>query len=94
KATIVDTLTIQWPDGQSTMLENVAADQVLIVTPDMGVDPCPADLDGNGAVGASDLLALLSAWGLNPDHPADLDGDGSVGASDLLILLANWGPCP
>lgn len=94
KATIVDTLTIQWPDGQSTMLENVAADQVLIVTPDMDVDPCPADLDDNGTVGASDLLALLSAWGPNPDHPADLDGDGSVGASDLLILLANWGPCP
>lgn len=54
---------------------------------------CPADLDGDGSVGASDLLALLAAWGPNPDHPADLDGDGSVGASDLLALLANWGPC-
>ncbi len=55
---------------------------------------CPADLDGDGSVGASDLLALLIAWGPNPGHPADLDSDGNVGASDLLALLANWGPCP
>ena len=29
-------------------------------------DPCkgwPADFDGNGTVGASDLLALLANWG-------------------------------
>ena len=93
-ATVVNTLTIQWPDGQSTVLENVAADQVLIVTPGMDGDPCPADFDDSGAVGAGDLLLMLSAWGPNPGHPADLDRDGIVGASDLLILLANWGPCP
>ncbi|MEE9128818.1 MAG: FG-GAP repeat protein [Phycisphaerales bacterium] len=55
---------------------------------------CPWDLDGNGVVGASDLLALLVSWGPCKDCPADFDGDGSVGASDLLALLANWGPCP
>ena len=43
---------------------------------------CQWDLDDNGVVGASDLLALLANWG-NP-----------YGASDLLALLANWGPCP
>ncbi|MEE8153764.1 MAG: hypothetical protein V3T53_02260 [Phycisphaerales bacterium] len=56
--------------------------------------PCPPDLDGDGNVGASDLITLLAAWGPNPGHPADLDGDGSVGSSDLLTLLAAWGPCP
>lgn len=55
---------------------------------------CPWDLDGNGSVGAADLLALLVAWGSNPGGPPDFDGDGSVGASDLLALLVNWGPCP
>ncbi|MEE8155721.1 MAG: FG-GAP repeat protein [Phycisphaerales bacterium] len=55
---------------------------------------CPHDLDLDGSVGASDLLALLVSWGPCKDCPADFDGDGSVGASDLLALLANWGPCP
>ena len=50
------------------------------------------DLDGDGAVGVSDLLILLSAWGKNPGHPADFNGDGTVGVSDLLALLGNWGP--
>lgn len=56
--------------------------------------PPLGDLDGDGSVGASDLLILLTNWGPCPDCddcPADLDGNCSVGASDLLILLVNWG---
>ncbi len=59
-----------------------------------GPAPCVADLDGDGTVGASDLLSLLVSWGPCKGCPADFDGDGTVGASDLLTLLANWGPCP
>ncbi len=62
-----------------------------------GPPACPWDLDGNGSVGASDLLSLLASWGPCPpkaDCPADFDDNGTVGASDLLALLANWGPCP
>ncbi len=55
---------------------------------------CPADLDGDGDVGASDLANLLGSWGPNVGHPADQTGDGSVGAEDLAILLGSWGPCP
>ncbi len=54
----------------------------------------PGDLDGDGTVGATDLLILLANWGPCgdcEDCPADLDGNCTVGASDLLILLANWG---
>ena len=58
---------------------------------------CPWDLNGDGDIGAADLLALLAAWGTCPPSPAacptDFDDDGSVGASDLLELLANWGDC-
>ncbi len=43
---------------------------------------CPADLDGDGAVGIADLMALLEVRG------------GGVGITDFLALLANWGPCP
>ncbi|MCH8969687.1 MAG: PQQ-dependent sugar dehydrogenase [Planctomycetes bacterium] len=57
------------------------------------VAPCPADLDGNGTVGAFDLALLLGAWGPNPGHPADFDGDGNVNAFDLAQLLGDWGPC-
>jgi YVTN family beta-propeller protein len=55
--------------------------------------PCPGDIDGDGAVGITDFLALLGAWGPNPGHPADLDGDGTVGITDFLALLGGWGPC-
>ncbi|MBX3375316.1 MAG: VCBS repeat-containing protein [Phycisphaeraceae bacterium] len=51
----------------------------------------PADLDGDGTVGFSDLLILLGAWGPCADPcPADLDGDGEVGFGDLLLLLSAW----
>lgn len=52
------------------------------------------DLDGDGSVGASNLLILLANWGscdACEACTADLDGNCTVGASDLLILLANWG---
>ncbi len=54
----------------------------------------PGDLDGDGSVGASDLLILLANWGpcdVCEACTADLNGDCTVGAADLLILLANWG---
>ncbi|MEE9130145.1 MAG: hypothetical protein V3T84_09015 [Phycisphaerales bacterium] len=55
---------------------------------------CPWDIDGDGTVGAVDLLSLLTSWGPCKGCPADFDGDGTVGATDLLALLVNWGPCP
>ena len=53
------------------------------------------DLDGDAAVGITDLLALLGAWGPCPSPPescpADFDHDGEVGIVDFLMLLADWG---
>ena len=51
----------------------------------------PADLDCDGAVGASDLLELLASWGPCDGCQADFDGDHVVGAAELLFLLAEWG---
>jgi len=73
--------------------DEIAPSAGAAYTFDLSACLCPADLDGDGAVGTSDLLALFAQWGPNPGSPADLDGDGSVGTSDLLILFANWGPC-
>jgi len=51
----------------------------------------PADLDLDGAVGASDLAAVVSAWGGTDCSPADLSNDGFVGAEDLARLISKWG---
>lgn len=52
--------------------------------------PCPADLNGDGAVAAQDLAALLSAW---DSAQGDVNGDGTTNAQDLAALLSAWGPC-
>ncbi len=75
----------------------VAADVPSFTITDETIElapPCPADLDGSGAVDVKDLLILLGAWGPNKGHPADLDGSGAVDVKDLLELLGAWGPCP
>jgi hypothetical protein len=54
----------------------------------------PADLDGDGSVGVTDMLELLSAWGSDTGRcPPDLDGNGVVAVGDFLQLLGSWGPC-
>ncbi len=55
--------------------------------------PCPADLNGDGVVGAADLALMLGSWGFAPGSPADLSGDGFVNAFDLALMLGSWGPC-
>ncbi len=67
---------------------------VTAIGPEGPVAPCEEDLNGDGTVGAADLLSLLVQWGTDPGGPPDFDGDGTVGTSDLLQLLAAWGPCP
>ena len=51
---------------------------------------CPADLNGNGNVGAEDLATLLAAWG---GTGGDLNADGVTNAADMAILLSSWGAC-
>ena len=55
---------------------------------------CPADLDGDGEVGGSDLAQLLANWGCSDeDCVADLDGNGTVNGADLAVILSAWGDC-
>lgn len=54
--------------------------------------PCAADVNGSGSVDASDLAAVLAAWG-SADPAADVNDSGTVDASDLAVVLAAWGPC-
>ncbi len=58
------------------------------------VNLCPADLDGDSAVGGSDVALLLLDFGPCAGCSADLDGDNDVTGSDLAYLLLDFGNCP
>jgi formylglycine-generating enzyme required for sulfatase activity len=59
------------------------------------VDPCPADVNGNGVVNGVDLAAVLCAWETDGESEggADVNGDGTVNGQDLAFVLSAWGPC-
>jgi hypothetical protein len=67
--------------------ETVDLDSVVLV------GPCPADINGDGVVDASDLAIVLGAWGSTSDLTTDLDYSGVTDASDLAVLLGAWGVC-
>ena len=55
---------------------------------------CPADLDGSGDVGFSDVLVIIGAWGpCGVPCPEDLSGNGAVDFADILAVIAAWGTC-
>jgi len=53
------------------------------------------DINGDGHVNVTDLLAVIGAWGRCPASPAacpsDLDGNNIVNVSDLLMVIRHWG---
>ena len=55
---------------------------------------CIGDLDNDGEVGISDLLAVIEAWGACGGCNADLNGDNVVNVTDLLSVVEAWGYCP
>jgi len=59
----------------------------------LDINPCPADVDGDGSVGFTDAIAVLASWGVCPGCPEDFDDSGDVGLTDLLLVLSGWGPC-
>lgn len=91
---MVDEVLVQWPNGQDTVLSNVAVNQTLTIVAE-SVVPCPADFNGDGEVDPVDLATLLGAWGpCAGDCSADLNDDGTVDPIDLAMLLGSWGKCP
>jgi len=68
------------PRGDSFLTSwNICGDEPILT----------ADLDGDGAVGATDLGILLGLWG-SRDPLADLDCNGLVEGGDLAYLLSRW----
>jgi hypothetical protein len=50
-----------------------------------------ADINEDGVVDVSDLIAVLFAWETS-DFDSDINEDGVVDVSDLIAVLFNWGP--
>lgn len=62
--------------------------------PDECEDPsCPGDVNGDGALGFADLMAVIGNWGCH-SCPEDIDQSGTAEFGDILFLLDFWGPCP
>jgi hypothetical protein len=78
--------------GYSSAVE-AGVDGVEVRTVQCGA-PCPADLNGDGAVSGADLGLLLAHWGAKGEDAADINGDGAVDGADLGTVLAAWGLCP
>jgi len=53
---------------------------------------CEGDIDEDGYVAVTDLLAVIDQWG-QAGGSADVNGDGYVDVTDLLAIVGNWGPC-
>ena len=53
---------------------------------------CVGDVNDDGTVGVSDVLAVIDQWGQSGGS-ADINGDGIVDVSDMLMLVGNWGSC-
>ena len=75
--------------GETATYNNAFTDGTILVT-------ILGDVDGDGAVGASDLVALNEAYGSergdsNWDPYCDLNGDDKIDASDLFEISKNFG---
>lgn len=67
-----------------------AVDDIRIIGMSCPGDALPGDIDGDGAVGATDLALLLGAWGTT-NVALDLDGSGTVDGGDVAMMFVNWG---
>ena len=58
------------------------------------LNPCPEDVNGDGAITVADVLDVLSDFGCLTECTTDVDGDGAVSVSDVLTVLSAFGqPC-
>ncbi len=86
-ATVADRVEIQWPDGQTTVWNNVVGDRIYTLRPEGRL----GDLNMSGEVNIDDAFLLIAAAGFCFDCPEDLNGDSIVNINDLILLFQNWG---
>ena len=75
-------------EGRDNQVDSYAEiDGVADVSPQM-----PGDVDMNGVVDVTDLLALIANFGEMPigGPLADFNGDFIIDVSDLLTVIGHW----
>ncbi len=88
--------TVLPPGSVADLLLSASAESVTMVTAAnlhfmaIGDDLYPGDVNGDGQVNVSDVLAVINAWGDCVNCPEDLNNDGEVNVTDLLDVIASW----
>lgn len=77
---LIDAITIDWPDGRTRVINDVPADQTLVLT------SCPADYDGNHTLDQQDVAGFLDAF-VNQRRSADLDASGDFSFFDVSAFV-------
>jgi hypothetical protein len=76
----------------ATVIQGVQIPSLLFTPPMISLSPCPADINGDGAVDILDFLELNSAFNTFCNGcPADINGDGKVDILDFLELNSAFG---
>jgi len=79
-----------WPFGwQYVDIDRIYMEGYMDITPIS--NPCPADVNGDGLVNVSDVLAVIGNWGGIGE--GDVNGDNIVNVTDLLEVVSAWGNC-
>jgi hypothetical protein len=88
-ASAVDSVTIEWPGGASTILAGVALNQMITVVQ----DGCPGDVDRDCDVDVFDFAALAALFGQPvPAHAdADVEPNGEIDIFDFATLAGSFG---
>ena len=75
--------------ASSGSVVEAAIDAITILSPNCDDEPaCVGDLNGDGWVGADDILVVLAGWGT---AGGDADGDGDTDVDDLLVVVGDYG---
>ena len=97
---------VQWYNPRTGVLTNATPVIGSAITPFTAPDsndwvlllsvttvPESGDADGDGSVGADDLVVILTYWGQTgvTRQQGDVTGDGVVGADDYVEVLTYWG---
>jgi subtilisin-like proprotein convertase family protein len=87
-------LTLPPPPGRHVL--SISTSGQVIGDRDFGLQPpavLPGDGNGDGTVGAADLVAVAAALGTAPAYGRDADQDGAVTAADVAATAGNAFAC-